>query len=72
MNYSTTQVNIKYQVVIPKEVRKIVHVEPHEKIGIFSVDDHTIVLKKVPKSIRDFRGSCRFPKDYLAKERLSW
>lgn len=72
MNYSTSQVNVKYQVVIPKEVRNIVHVEPNERIGVFPVDENTIILKKIPKSLREFRGSCKFPKNYLDKERASW
>ena len=72
MNYPTTRVNIKYQVVIPKEIRNVVSVEPNELVAIFSVDKNTIMLKKVPKSIRDLRGSYKFSNDYLAKERLSW
>ncbi|MBI4235141.1 AbrB/MazE/SpoVT family DNA-binding domain-containing protein [Candidatus Peregrinibacteria bacterium] len=72
MNYSTAQVNVKYQVVIPKEVRKIVEVKPNEKMGVFPLDKNTIVLRKIPTSILDLEGSYKFPKDYLKKERLSW
>lgn len=72
MNYSTAQINVKYQVVIPKEVRKIVHIQPNEELGIFTIDENTILLKKIPKSIRVFKGSWKFSKDYLNKERVSW
>lgn len=72
MNYCTSQINIKYQIVIPKEVRNIVHVEPNERIGVFPVDENTIILKKVPKSIKGLKGTWKFPKHYLDKERLSW
>ncbi len=72
MNYSTAQLNLKYQLVIPKEVRKIVHIKPNESLGIFTIDENTIMLKKIPKSIRNFKGSWNFPEDYLNKERLSW
>lgn len=72
MNYSTAQVNVKYQVVIPKEVRKVVVIRPNEKMGVFSVDKDTIVLKRLSNSIRDLKGTLSFSKDYLDKERLSW
>ena len=72
MIYNTTQVNVKYQVVIPKEVRRFVIIEPKEKLGVFYQDNDTIILKKLPNSIKDLRGSYKFSHNYLEKERLSW
>ncbi len=72
MNHSTAQVNVKYQIVIPKEARVMFAIEPNEKVGVFPIDKDTIVLKKIPKSILEFKGSYKFPKDYLKQERLSW
>lgn len=72
MNYSTAQLNVKYQIVIPKAIREVVSLEPNERLGIFTTDKNTIILKKVPRSINEFKGSCKFPKDYLHNERLSW
>lgn len=69
---SATKVNVKYQVVIPKEVRKVVAILPQEELAVFAEDQNTIVLKKLPSSIKDLKGSYQFGKDYLKNERLSW
>jgi AbrB family looped-hinge helix DNA binding protein len=68
----TTKVNVKYQVVIPKEVREVVNIEPNEVWGVFSDGEKRIVLEKIPKSFKDLWGTYKFPKDYLKKERESW
>lgn len=44
-------VGAKYQIVIPKEVRKkIKGLRPGDKVGIYSVDQGTVTIKAEPKN----------------------
>ena len=69
---TTTHVSVKYQVVIPKEIREKIALAPRDELGVFVEDKNTIVLKKIPSSIKDLKGTYKFPKNYLKNERLSW
>lgn len=43
-------VGAKYQIVIPKEVRKkIKDLSPGQRVKVYSVDDRTITIKITPK-----------------------
>jgi len=71
MNSTIVIVNEKYQIVLPKAVRKSLSIQPKDKI-IFSIGaEGEIILKKIP-SLLDLQGSYRFPREYLMKERASW
>lgn len=65
-------VSTKYQVVIPKEIRKKVNIAPRDELMVMLQGKDEIVFKKPITSFRALRGSFKFPKDYLKKERLSW
>ena len=72
-----TLVSTKYQVVIPKEVRKRIKVKPGQKLDV-STSDGKIILtpqKKWPEDYyKELRGMLGI-KDvqlYLDKERASW
>lgn len=66
-----TTVNSKYQIVIPKEIRKVFPIKPEEKI-IFKIDDKgRLILEKIP-TILSLQGSYQFPENYLTNERDSW
>lgn len=43
----------KYQVVIPKEIRKKVKVDVGKKVDIRSLDDHRIIVEVRKKSLTD-------------------
>lgn len=44
-------VGTKYQIVIPKDVRKkIKGLKPGDKVGIYSVDQETVTIKAEPKN----------------------
>lgn len=43
-------VGTKYQIVIPKDVRKkIKHLNPGDSVKVYSEDDQTITIKVTPK-----------------------
>lgn len=61
-----TLVSTKYQVVIPKEIRKMVKVKPGQKMNI-SVNGQHIVLS--PVSIRE---NWKYPEDYIKNLKDPW
>lgn len=61
-----TLVNVKYQVVIPKEIRKIVKVRPGQKMNI-SVNGQQIVLSAVST-----RENWKYPEDYIKNLKDPW
>lgn len=71
MNSTTTTVNQKYQIVIPKEIRKQFPIKPNEKVILRINEEGYLIIEKVP-TILDLQGSYTFPKDYLKNERTSW
>ena len=46
----TTKLSKKYQIVVPKEVRKKMGLHVGESVAIYSVDKEKAVLMKQPKS----------------------
>lgn len=77
-----TLVNVKYQVVIPKEARKKIKIKPGQKMNVEVVGEK-VVLSKVKrkkewkwpddylKNLKDpWEGEDR--KKYLEEERSSW
>ena len=64
-------VNQKYQIVIPKEIRKRFPIRPNDKL-VMSVDDQgNIIVTRVP-TFEELRGTAKFPENYLQNERDSW
>ena len=64
----------KYQIVIPREVRKALGLKPGDRLLVV-VSGNCLMLRKKPKSYRKaISGSGRglYPPDYLQKERESW
>ena len=66
-----TRVSTKYQVVIPKAIRRNVAIKPKDKLYIY-LEGEKIILRKTTLSIKELRGSGTFSNDYLKNERLSW
>jgi AbrB family looped-hinge helix DNA binding protein len=54
---SSVTVSPKFQIVIPKDIRKALQVKPGMKISMFSYGSH-VVLMPVPK-LEDLRGMCK-------------
>jgi AbrB family looped-hinge helix DNA binding protein len=67
-----THVSTKFQVVIPKRVRKKMKLSPKDKLMVYYKDPSTIILKKPIKSILEFEGTLDYPEGYLEKERSTW
>ncbi len=56
-----TSVNIKYQVVIPKEARKKIKIKPGQKMNV------DVVGEKVILSIAKTKKELKWPEDYYKK-----
>ena len=77
-----TSVNVKYQVVIPKEARKKIHLKPGQKMNVEVVGEKVILSKAKAKKewkwpddyIKNLKGIWKEDEidDYLEKERNSW
>ncbi len=74
----TVKVGPKYQVVIPKELRKKLRIKPKDKVLIEEIEGMVIVIPK-PKSFTGFlkglgkevwEGEDAI--DYVKRERRSW
>ncbi len=64
----------KYQIVIPREVRKALGLKPGDRLLVV-VSGNCLILRKKPKSYRKAIsgiGRGLYPPDYLQKERESW
>ena len=64
----------KYQIVIPREVRKALGLKPGDRLLVV-VSGNCLMLRKKPKSYRKAIsgiGRGLYPPDYLQKERESW
>lgn len=70
-------VSAKYQIVIPKEVREKLNIEPHDAV-IFLIDGYEVFLRPLPKDfVKALRGLHKeiWPQDvdeWLPGERESW
>ena len=77
MKTATAQVNAKYQIILPKEVRKALGVKPHEQV-IFLIDGDYAYLRPRPQSFTEKLSGLhahiwRKPADkWLKEERRSW
>ena len=72
----SAQVSTKYQVVIPKEVREALALQPHTAV-LFLVDGDTVILCPRPASFtQKLRGLHRAVwtdrDEWLEKERSTW
>lgn len=52
---NTVTVSTKYQVVIPKQVRQSMHIQPGQKIQVIEYGDHIVMIPV--RSIEEARGS---------------
>jgi AbrB family looped-hinge helix DNA binding protein len=71
---SDATVSSKYQIVIPREVRRALGPKPGDKL-LVEIRGKTLTLLPKPKSFeRATRGLARgkYGRDYLKKERESW
>ena len=77
MKTATTQVNTKYQVVIPEDVRMALNIKPHDYI-IFFVDENEVYLRALPKNFTKSLSGLHThiwqqpSEDWLRDERTSW
>lgn len=61
-----TLVNVKYQVVIPKEARKKINLKPGQKMNV-SVNGQQIILSPVSA-----RENWKYPEDYIKNLKDPW
>lgn len=61
-----TSVNVKYQVVIPKEIRKKIKVKPGQKMDV-EVTANQIILS--PSKVK---RQLNWPRDYIKKLQNPW
>ncbi len=61
-----TLVNVKYQVVIPKEARKKIKIKPGQRMNVEVVGEK-VVLSKAKK-----KKEWKWPDDYLKKLKDPW
>lgn len=76
MTAITAQVSTKYQVVIPKEVRELLNIQPRDTI-LFLIDGDTVTLQPKPQSftdtLRGLHGHLWTDSEaWLEQERSSW
>lgn len=70
------QISTKYQVVIPKEIRELMNLQPRDTL-LFLIDGDTVILRPKPKSFtKTLRGLHRHiwadSEKWLEDERSSW
>lgn len=79
---SQTTVSTKFQIVIPREIRKKIKIQPGQKMDVDMVGDKIMVSHSHPKAewkwpedyIKNLKGLWK-PEEidtYLEKERNSW
>ena len=77
MKTATARVSTKYQMVIPKEVRKALEIKPHDQV-IFLIDGNRVYLRPRPKSFTEKLSGLHAHvwqqpvEQWLQKERESW
>ena len=77
MKTAAAQVSSKYQMVIPKEVRKALGIKPHDQV-LFLIDGDRVYLRPRPDSFTDMLSGLHAhvwqqPTDqWLREERESW
>ena len=76
----TAKLSQKYQIVVPKEVRKKMNLRVGERVSVYSVDENRAMLVRRPKSYADaLEGLGKEVWDalggadkYIREERASW
>ncbi len=77
MTSISAQVSDKYQVVIPKEVRQILKLQPRDTL-LFLIDGDTVIIRPKPASFTQaLRGLHKHvwpadPEAWLTEERSTW
>ncbi len=76
MKAITAQISSKYQIVIPKEVRETLHLQPRDTI-LFLIDGDNVHFRPKPESFTDtLRGLHKHiwsdTETWLEAERSSW
>ena len=77
MKTATAKVSKKYQMVIPKDVRKALNIKPHDHI-IFLIDGNKVYLHPRPENFTEALSGLHAhvwqqpTEDWLKKERASW
>lgn len=80
MNTISSQVSDKYQVVIPKEVRQILNIQPKDTL-LFLIDGNTVLIRPKPASFTEaLRGLHshvwsslgQSTEEWFEQERSSW
>lgn len=61
-----TLVNVKYQVVIPKAIRKKIHIKPGQKMNVEVAGEKVILSKAQTKK------QLEWPGDYIKKLKNPW
>jgi len=75
----TTKLSRKYQIVVPKKIRKEMGLRVGERVGVYSLDKERAILIKKPKShVEALEGLGKEVWDalggveYIRKERSLW
>ena len=77
MKTATARVSSKYQMVIPKEVRAALEIQPHDQV-LFLIDGDVVYLRPRPKSFTEALSGLhahvwRQPTEqWLNEERETW
>ncbi len=77
MKTATAQVSSKYQMVIPREVRKALGIKPHDQV-LFLIDGDRAYLRPRPKSFTEKLSGLHAhvwqqpTEQWLREERESW
>lgn len=76
MQAITAKVSTKYQVVIPKEIREPLNIQPHDEL-LFLLDGDAIVIRPKPVNFTQaIRGLYQElwpdPDEWLESERSAW
>lgn len=77
MTTFSAQISDKYQVVIPKEVRQVLNLQPRSTL-LFLVDGDSVIIRPKPANFtQTLRGLHKQvwpddPERWLAEERATW
>lgn len=77
MTVVSAKVSTRYQIVIPKEVRELLHIQPEDTV-LFLIEGESVYLRPRPQSFTEtLLGLHRHvweddPEAWLEKERAAW
>jgi len=73
---TTVKLSSRNQVVIPKEAREALGLQPGDELLVVPKGDRVVILLKPPDLVKRLAGSGRGvfgrPDRYLSRERASW